>query len=94
MVQVTASSPAWRLVLKGQKRDEKAEYDEPDVVIPSSKWLWLTQVKLCPKRRQAQPAYPGYQAGPKWDCILGDVVKSHVVTIPHRYRRKAATYGQ
>lgn len=31
--------------------------------------------------------------GPKWIRILGYVVKSHVVTIPHRYRRKAATYG-
>ena len=65
MVQVTASSPAWRLVLKGQKRDEKAEYDEPDVVIPSSRCLGLTKVKLCLTRREAQPAYPGYQAGPK-----------------------------
>ncbi len=34
MVQVTASSPAWRLVIKGQKRDEKAEYGEPDVRNP------------------------------------------------------------
>jgi hypothetical protein len=31
--------------------------------------------------------------GPKWMRILGIVVKSHGVTIPHRYRRKAATYG-
>jgi len=30
-----------RLVLKRQKRAETAECDEPDVVIPSSKWLWL-----------------------------------------------------
>ena len=65
MVWLTASSPPGRLVLKREKRDEKAEYDEPDVVIPSSKWLWLTKVKLYLKRREAQPAYPGYQAGPK-----------------------------
>ena len=31
--------------------------------------------------------------GPKWIRILGYVVKSYIVTIPHRYRRKAATYG-
>ena len=31
--------------------------------------------------------------GPKWIRILGDVVNSYIVTIPYRYRRKAATYG-
>jgi hypothetical protein len=34
VVRVTASSPAWRLVIKGQKRDEKAESSEPDVGYP------------------------------------------------------------
>ena len=31
--------------------------------------------------------------GPKWIRILGSVLKSHVVTTPYRYRRKAAAYG-
>jgi hypothetical protein len=48
-----------RLVLNREKRAEKAEYDEPDVAIPSSQWLRLTQVKLCLTRREAQPAYVG-----------------------------------
>ena len=39
---MTASSPAQRLVLNGQKRAEKAEYNEPDVIIPSSRWLRST----------------------------------------------------
>ena len=30
------------LVIKGQKRDEKAESREPDTAIPSSRWLRLT----------------------------------------------------
>jgi hypothetical protein len=29
----------------------------------------------------------------KWTGILGYPVKARIVTIPHRYRRKAATYG-
>jgi hypothetical protein len=56
MVQVTASSPPGRLVLKREKRDETAEYDEPDVVIPSSKWLRLTMSEAVVEAslRQAQ----------------------------------------
>ena len=91
---MTVSSPPGRLVLKREKRDETAENREPDPVIPSSKWLWLTKVKLYLKRREAQPVYTGYQACPKWDCILGCTVNARTVTIPHRYRRKAAAYGQ
>ena len=34
MVQVTASSPLGRLVLKREKRDEKAESNEPDIDYP------------------------------------------------------------
>ena len=36
---------------------------------------------------------PWLTGRPKRECILGYVVKAHVITIPHRYRRKAATYG-
>jgi hypothetical protein len=34
MVRLIVSSPARRLVIKGQKRDEKAESNEPDVDYP------------------------------------------------------------
>ncbi len=70
-MKLTASSPPGRLVLKREKRDEKTDYDEPDVVIPSSRWLRLAQAKLCLTRREAEPAYTGYQAGSKMDMYLG-----------------------
>jgi hypothetical protein len=45
--------------LSKEKRAETAEYSEPDVVIPSSRWLWLAQAKLCLKRRQGERANAG-----------------------------------
>jgi hypothetical protein len=57
--RVTAPPPGVRLAIHRWKRGGKAVNPEPDGAIPSSKWLWLTKVKVWLKRRQVHPANAG-----------------------------------
>ena len=80
VVRVTASSPAWRLVLNGQKRAETAECGEPDVVIPSSRWLRLTMSEAVVEASSSRTCPRWLRGRPKRDMYPGYVVKRNVVT--------------
>ena len=93
MVRLTASSPSVRLVIKRLKRDEKAEYGEPDIRNPVEQVAKVSVSEAVSEASSRETCLPWLIGRPKREGILGYAVNRSVVTIPPRYRRKAATYG-
>ena len=81
------------MVIKGQKRDEKAEYGKPDIRNPVEQVAMVNASETVSEASSSRTCLHWLTGRPKRECISGYVVKAHVVTIPHRYRRKAVTYG-
>ena len=72
-------------------RQAKAEYGEPDIRNPVEQVAKVSVSKAVLEASSRRTCLPWLTGRPKRESILGYVVKSHVVTIPYRYRRKAAT---
>jgi len=86
MVRLTASSPPGRLVLKREKRDEKAESNEPDIDYPVEQVAMVSEseaVSEASSRRTSQRWLTGSAQKGKYLGLRGQISRSnHPVQIP------------